>query len=306
MQDNQYSNHENDTPPTRRNPVYVVITAIFVLALIAFILSCKLSVANMLPQEEAASIAQTLFGDTRKAVSSKLYLQADLYFHRGVPHSGKRAFNSDPFQIVLEKVSPSKHTHLSGSNNIKEIMPWLDLAIRADPQNLDSYIDAAYWISREGKRYDLALNILNRAQQNIESSFQVEFEKGRVLLHMGKLTPALHAFSTSLLFWDKTANPTDKEDLLYKRRALQYRALLYENAGMTQEAIADLKNMQAIGHKSPKMEERLMLLQQGKQTKPPARDLLASMMHKEDKESHKCTHEGHDHEHEHEHHDHED
>jgi len=295
-------------PTIRHNPVYTVIVAVVILALIAFILPCRMYIANVLTQDENTSLAQTLFGDTRKAVSSKLYMQADIYFHRGVPHSGKKAFKSDPFQIALEKVSPSKHTHLSGSNNIKEIMPWLDLAIRADPQNLDSYIDAAYWISREGKRYDLALNILNRAQQNIDFSFQVEFEKGRLLVHMGKLTAAMHAFSAAILFWDKTADPDDKEDILYKRRALQYRALLYENAGLTDAAITDLRNLLKLGYKSPKMEERLALLQQGKQTNPPARDLLAYMLHKEDKQSHKCAHEGHDHAehehgHEHEHHD---
>ena len=296
INDNRNTKITEQDSSLQRNPVYPVIALICILSLIAFTLTCRLAIANTPYEDRDLSLAETMLGDTRVIISSQFYTRADLYFHRGVPHTKERAFKSDPFQMIHDKVSPSKHTHLHGAGGIKEIMPWLDLSIRANPKNLDSYLVASFWLSSEADRPDLALQILDRAQCNIPYSYKTQLEKGRILLHNGQLTPALQAFSASISFWNKTADPADAGDLLNKSQALLYRALLYENSGMINEAIADLKAMPAISPASPEMQKRLAALQSGKPTTPPAHDLLASMLHKYDKQRRRCEHEDHDHE----------
>lgn len=279
----------------QRSPVPHVTAVICVLLLVAFTLTCRLVIANTSYKNHDLSLAETMLGDTRDVISSQLYTQADVYFHKGVPHIRKRAFKSDPFQIIHDKVSPSKHAHLSGAGDIKEIMPWLDLSIRANPKNMESYLVAAFWLSSEAGLYDSALQILTRAQAHIPYSYQIQLEKGRILLQMGELEPAKKAFSAAIAFWDKKADPNNKGDLLDKSQALLYRALLNENSGNNNAAIADLKAMLEIGPKSIEMQKRLTMLQNGKTPSTSANDLLASSLHKYDKQRRKCKHEHHNH-----------
>lgn len=277
--------------------VYLVITLMF----LAFILASQLAVANISYDDQKKSLAEALFGDARMALSAKLYTEADVYFHRGVPHLKERAFDSDIFQNLHEKVSPSKHVHVSGASGIKEIMPWLELSIRANPRNLDSYLVAAFWLSSEAGRADLALKILEKAQRNIPYSYQVQLEKGRILLHSGQYNAALQAFTAALAFWNKTANRDDRGAQLDRSRALLYHGLLMEAAGKNTNAIADFRAALQITPESPAIRDRLTALQDGSTPDPPANDLLASMLKKEDKHRRECKHHhkhGHD-EHEH-------
>jgi tetratricopeptide (TPR) repeat protein len=290
------------------NPVPYVFSMIIMLCLLSFILSCKLAVGAVYPEiSSGSSLAQTMLGDTRSTLSAKFFEQADVYFHRGVPHKKERAFTSDPFQLIRDKVSPEKHLHLEGSSGIKEIMPWLDLSIKSNPQNMDSYLVAAYWMANGAKRPDLALGILNKAQQNLPYSYRPQLEKGRLFLKSGNHKAAFNAFSACLAFWQKTANPDDRGDLLEKSRALLYRGLLYEESGQVDKAISDMEAMLDIIPAADEIRKRVHNLKNGLPVNPSAHMLLTELTHKYDKQMHHCNHE-HEHHHDdadHEHCDHE-
>jgi len=300
---------------TGRNPVFRVAVTVVALALIAFILSCHLTIAEIDQSAAGTSLAQTLLGDARTALSLKLYTRADLFFHRGVPHIHEKAFDSDIFQKAWEKVSPTKHAHVHGAGGIKEIMPWLELSIKADPQNLDSYLVAAFWLYSGAKRPDLALNVLREAQFNIPFSYRVRMEKGRILLQTGDYKGALQAYDAALNIWQKTADPKDQDALLDKSEALLYHGLLLEVAGDRKGALRDFQARAKIRKPTPEMLERMQQLSQGLETTPPVIDLLVVLLKKEDKHRQECEHQHHDdgddhhhdehdddHEHEHENH----
>jgi len=287
----------NASVSLHRNPKSYVVTLVFSLSLVAFILACQLSVAGIsYDDNQSNSLTETMLGDSRIAISYKLYTQADVYFHRGVPHQKRRAFDSDPFQKIHHLVCPTKHDHLSGAGGIKEMMPWLDMAIRANPQNLESYLVAAFWLSREANLDEKALQILEKAQRNIPYSYEVQLDKGRLLLHMGNYDLARLSFSAALAFWNKSADPTSKSALLDRSQALLFRAMLYEECGKTSEAIEDLQAVLSISPNNPQLKKRLINLQKGIATEPSAHDLLASILNKQDKQSSKCAHEDHAHE----------
>lgn len=271
------------------------------LSIVAFIIACQLSIANTsYDKDETLSLSKTLLGDSRMALSAKFYTQADLYFHRGAPHKKQKAFYSDPFQRIYKIVRPTKHVHLSGKTKILEIMPWLNLSIRANPQNLDSYLVAAFWLSDEALNSKEALKILELGQRNIPYSYEIQLAKGRLLLHLGEFDQARQAFDAALAFWNHTADPTNKDALLDKSKILLYRALLYEDCGKINKAIEDIRNMLVIKPDNPMMQDRLKNLQAGIETQPSADDLLTSILKKQDKESREC-----DRDHDHDDHDHE-
>ncbi|MBT3194364.1 MAG: hypothetical protein HN341_17600 [Verrucomicrobia bacterium] len=278
-------------------PQLTAFTLVCALSVAAFSLACQLIAAAHTEREPAGqpSLAQAIVGDTRLALGSQFYTQADVYFHRGVPHEKALAFDADPFQIVRNEVCPRNHQHLSGTSDIAEIMPWLSLATRVNPQNLNGYLVAAFWLASEAKRPELALRILGRAQCNIPYAYEVQLEKGRILLQTGEREQARQAFAAAIAFWEATADASNHDHLLDKAEALLYRALLREAEGETSGAIADLRAMLAISPENPAMHERLRLLERGQATSPPANDLLIARLRIYDTQRRECGDEDHDH-----------
>jgi len=286
---------ETCTALRHTNPQSLATLLVCVLLICAFSLACQLiAVSASAPQtENSQSLAGALVADSRVAIGSQFYTQADVYFHRGVPHSKAHAFDDDIFQRVRNAVTPQQPMHLSGASDITEIMPWLDLATRINPQNEESYLVAAFWLAGQAKRPDLALHVLNNAQCNISYSYTIQCEKGRILLHEGKHDLALQAFNAANAFWNVKADASNSDDLLDKGKFLLYRALLLEVAGKQQAAIEDLKALLSIPPDRPAMQIRLQQLSNGEPTQPSARDVLQTLLRKHAKP--KCTrdHEGH-------------
>jgi len=84
---------------------------------------------------------------------------------------------------------PSEHTHLDADqsgveNPEREILPWLGLSARLDPDELDSWIVGAYWLQRVGK-IDQAEEFLRQGLQHIPGHPNLIFELGRCRLLAG-------------------------------------------------------------------------------------------------------------------------
>ena len=112
---------------------------------------------------EAASAVSRLFGSGREVISRQLYLEADRYFHRGASHVHEQAFENHPYLRWAEHITPHDHVELA-ADGIDEIMPWLQMATRADPRNVEAYATAAYWLNTQG-RVDAARAVLGEARE---------------------------------------------------------------------------------------------------------------------------------------------
>ncbi len=64
---------------------------------------------------------------------------------------------------------PNRHTHLdeggpdddlSGSDNVREILPWLKLSTELNPQNVQNYTVTAYWLRRQMNKTEEANQVL--------------------------------------------------------------------------------------------------------------------------------------------------
>jgi tetratricopeptide (TPR) repeat protein len=253
-------------------------------------MACHLTAQPKIMQPDRNdSLARSLLGDSRHAIGQYFYSQADLYFHRGVPHISKIALHHDPFKVIQSQVSPRQHVHLTGPSDIVEIMPWLDLSTRVDPQNLNSYLVAAFWLANEANQPKLAFDVLNRAQCNMPYAYRIQLAKGRLLLQEGAFEKAKQAFSAAFFFWQRSGDSNDIDQLLDKAEALLYRALLREADGAISGAISDLRTVVMIPPDRPATEKRLTQLEKGEPTEPSAQNLLQSLLRDDDARYRSCS-----------------
>jgi len=210
----------------------------------AFSLSCMLMSRSARAAREPAvsSVMDALLSGSRGVLGARLYDTADLYFHRGIDHEVETAFDNAIFQSAAEEFSPSDHVHLAGGD-IAEMMPWLWLSIQADPGRVETYLVAAFWLSHAAGLHDEALEVLKQGQCAVPFNYEIQLERGRILLHQNKLQAAAAAFDAGLAFWPGTHKTDDGDAKHDKAGLLLYRALLCEAHGKKEDAIAALQEI---------------------------------------------------------------
>jgi tetratricopeptide (TPR) repeat protein len=72
----------------------------------------------------------------------------------------------------------TEHTHLQGGKE-REILPWLRLSAELDPQRIDTYTVAAYWLRSLGKIKE-AEEFLREGLRNNPGSYEILFDLGRM------------------------------------------------------------------------------------------------------------------------------
>lgn len=202
----------------------------------AFALSCRLPRDAFMPgAEEADSVALEALGASRAIMGGQLYEAADRTFHMGVGLYRPPAFTSW-FMRMGQAIAPVGHVHLQAAG-VNELVPWLYLATRADPHNVEAYIVAAFWLAGEGERPDLAERVLHEARANNPKDYRIYLEKGRLALKKGAAAEAARMFDAALRLWELDAG-TDKIQAKLDRAEIQiYRGLLREADGDVPRAL---------------------------------------------------------------------
>jgi tetratricopeptide (TPR) repeat protein len=240
--------------------------------LAAFSISCWVQAPAEPHAESGRSVLAAILGEGRIALSGRFYELADTYFHRGVEHVSARAFADDPFQRLARRVSPAGHAHASGGA-VEEMMPWLDLALRMDPHRVDIYLVAAFWLTHEGGRYDLADRVLRDAQAANPCNYEVQLERGRLFLKLGDYAGARKCLDAGLAFWPGKAKPDSRDALIDRGSLLFYRALLREVETDLPGSLKDLEELHALFPDRAGIGERIEAMRSGR---PPS--VLASRL----------------------------
>jgi len=153
------------------------------------------------------SFIDKVLGETRNIVSNIAFAQADNYFHRGVtlPHgescdqfhnsvdangttddihaktqSGsirKSRVDVDPLLKISKGLSIEAHSHL-GTEDLKEILPWLYYANKIDPGNISIYTVTAYYLADRFGRVEEAVSFLRKGIANNPDSWELYADMG--------------------------------------------------------------------------------------------------------------------------------
>ncbi len=243
---------------------------------LAFSLACRISLdVPIAPQDEG--VIDLLFGESRSALSADLYERADTFFHRGVTHTEARAFTNDWIQAWRADLSPASHRHAEGKSTA-EILPWLQLATKADPHNVEASLVLAFWVSSGMKRPDLASRVLMDAQRMNPMDYRIPLEMGRIAIRVGDFDRAEMKLTATLARWPSHIPPTDREAMLDKAESLTLLGFISELGGSKAKAVAHFKNALAIFPERSYIVQRVAQLEAGETPPDSARERLAALV----------------------------
>jgi hypothetical protein len=258
----------------------------------AFALSCRLSPSLIEPAFDGKPSAAQLTTDTlRTALGGYFYRQADTYFHQGVGHKKRRAFESGFLFRMSREVAPEEHVHLGGQA-IREIMPWLRFAMDCDPRNDEYPMVAAFWLSREASRPDLAHQVLLEARINNPRDCRLAAEEARLCVRQGRTADAIRLFDLAYALWPAPLTRQDDDDArMLKREILLHRGLLGEAGGDKPTALRCFTEILALFPEMKSMQERIDNIRSGTDTATSARDVLKNLIAAQDSLREQCDRE---------------
>ncbi len=244
---------------------------------LAFSLACLLTAFTPLP-DPTAGLTEILLGESRQALSLSFFNQADLFFHKGVDHIQARADTHSIFQRWQAGITPEQHAHAEGAGSA-EILPWLKLATRADPHNVEAFLVSAFWAATGLHRNDLAHQILKEAQRLNPGDYRIPLEKGRMAIRTGNLTAAYSSLETVLSLQSQapvSGGEPNRQFALDRAETFIFLGFLNEIQGTPSKAIESFKNALAIFPERVYIKTRVTLLEEG--TIPP--DSAQSLLEK--------------------------
>ena len=159
-----------------------------------------------------------LLGDSSRIFANQAYVEADVYYHSGyyptifdnnqafeTPHmaedtgavashnSGEETGFMGPPRDWLDAFGrhfiPNRHTHLdqggptddlSGNAKVAEILPWLKLSSKLDPEDIRTYLVMSFWLRNDLNQVSEAEQVLHEGLRNNPRNPQLLYELGRI------------------------------------------------------------------------------------------------------------------------------
>ena len=215
-------------------------------------------------------IFNTVLGDSRRMFAQSFYVKADAYYHSGyypTMFDNNAAFQTQHMAADTGAVSdknhgdeegflgpkrnwidafnrhffPDRHTHLdeggptddlSGSDNVREILPWLKLSADLDPDNPQTYTVTAFWLRERMNKPAEAEAFLHDGLRNNPDSYEILFELGRLYDESYHDTNrARNVWELAVQKWMKLEPETQKDNKHVFEQIVTHLAKLEEDAG---------------------------------------------------------------------------
>jgi tetratricopeptide (TPR) repeat protein len=221
-------------------------------------------------------IFNVVLGDSRRLFANAFFVKADEYYHSGYyptmfddnaafqtahmaadtgavndqNHGDEHGFLGPPrnwLDAFGRHFFPDRHTHLdaggpeddlSGSDNVREILPWLKLSADLDPDNVQTYTVTAYWLRERMNNVPEADAILHEGLRNCPDSYDILFELGRLYYESYRDTSrARNVWELGVRKWLKLDPDTQKDNRLIMEQLTTHLGKLEEEAGNLPQAI---------------------------------------------------------------------
>jgi tetratricopeptide (TPR) repeat protein len=243
------------------------------LVLVLLLAAC-FSLATLLQQRasgwskraQSDNVLSIVLGDGRRLFSNHFFVQADVSFHSGYYPSifDQARAPKDTRHLTAKEGEPAaeehekqmnflgpprdwierfgrhfiitEHTHLQG-NNEREILPWLRLSAELDPQKIETYTVAAYWLRDLGKVNE-AEAFLREGLLNNPDSPEILFDLGRLYYESyHDLARARNVWDLGLRRWTEQEAAGKEPDPLQLERIAVNLSRLEEKQGNRARAI---------------------------------------------------------------------
>ena len=234
-----------------------------------------------------------MFGDGRRLFSDYFFRKADVYFHSGyyptifdrsqapkdtrhmtAEEGGHEEEGDHDHEKEMDFLGPprdwierfgrhflvTKHTHLSGGTE-REILPWLRLSAELDPQRVETYTVAAYWLrSRLGRVADAETFLREGLRANPDSP-EILFELGTLYYQSYHDNDrARNLLELALRKWSTREAGKKEPDLELLRGIADTLATLEEESGHLTRAIDMLELAKKASPRPEALEKRIVEL----------------------------------------------
>ncbi len=251
----------------------VAVLGLLLLAVCAFSLSTILQPRTVQWRHgtDNMGILQVLLGDGRRIFANHFFVQADVSFHSGYypsvfdralapkdsrhmtakegsteeeEHERKMAFLGPP-RDWIERFGRhfliSEHTHLQDGGE-REILPWLKLSAELDPQRVDTYTVASYWLRNRLGKVKEAEEFLREGLRQNPKSYELLFELGRLYSeNYHDDDRAAKVWELALRRWNEQQGNKKDPDLTGLEEIVVHLARYEEKAGHFEKAIGYLE-----------------------------------------------------------------
>ncbi len=219
--------------------------------------------------DQSNNFFKLLLGDGRRLFANEFYVMADVYFHSGYYPSvfDKQEDQSDVLAAVHGQSDDEEdttnvvffgapkdwvdsfgwrfrfrqHTHLENGKQ-REILPWLQLAAEMNPQMIDTYTVAAYWLRTSLNDPKQAEAFLREGLRNNPDSYEILFELGRLYYENRKDTEiARNLWELALRKWTAQEQSKKEPNFFLLEEITVNLARLEEQAGNYGRAIGYLE-----------------------------------------------------------------
>ena len=234
----------------------------------------------------ADNVLRVLLGDGRRLFANHFFVKADVYFHSGyypsvfdqtlgpkdsrhmtsqegspVEEEHEKAMNflrppRDWFERFGRHFLITEHTHLAGGNE-REILPWLRLSAELDPQRVETYTVAAYWLRNMGKVAE-AEEFLRDGLRANPDSYEILFELGRLYYESERdAARARNVWELALRKWTARESAKKEPDLFQLEQIAVNLARLEEKEGNLALAIQRLELAKRASPQSAVLESQI-------------------------------------------------
>jgi len=159
---------------------------------------------------------------------------------------------------------PSRHTHLDETEPAaaREILPLLRLSAELDPQRVETYTVAAYWLRLMGKN-DEAIQFLREGLRANPDSHEILFELGASYELKADTDRARNLWELALKRWEERQERGEEPDRLVGAQILTRLARLESRAGHPDQTVAYLEKLKRISPSPQSVEQRIAEVKAG-------------------------------------------
>ena len=218
-----------------------------------------------------------MLGDSSRMFANSFFVKADAYYHSGyyptifdnnsnfkTPHLAEDTGDVSSHNTGGEDESfmgpprdwldafgrhfiPNRHTHLdeggagadlSGSENVREILPWLKLAAALDPDKVQTYVVTSFWLRSRMNQVREAEEVLRDGLRHNPQSYEILYELGRLYSESYHDTDrARNVWEAAIRYWSELDTDGMKENKFIFEQISTHLGQLEENAGNLPQAV---------------------------------------------------------------------
>jgi tetratricopeptide (TPR) repeat protein len=242
---------------------------------------------------QSANVFTLLFGEGRRLFANQFFIMGDVYFHSGfypsifdqqeeehdvaAPAHGQaeeaeatgedfRGPPKDWIDRLDRNFTPNRHTHLSSGGatgtakaaGVQEILPWLKLAADTNPQMIETYTVAAYWLRKSLNKPHEAEAFLQEGLRQNPGNYQLLFDLGRLYNeNYHDTVRASNVWVAALRKWQEQSDADKTNSLLIMDGIADQLAHLEENSGNWNQAINYLEMAKKVSRAPDAVQERI-------------------------------------------------